>query len=414
MSLKERIIQIGKQARGASYRLAVLTEKDKNKALLAIAGSIESNRDSILKANRKDVDEWGQKIGTALTDRLTLNEKRISGMIKNLKDVASLRDPVGEVVERFVLKNGLEIKKVRVPLGVIGFIYEARPNVTIEAVSLCIKAGNAVILRGGKEALNSNKEIVRIINSSQNTLPEGSVQLIEDMTHESSQILMGMREYVDVLIPRGGEGLIKSVVENAKVPVIETGIGNCHVFVDESADLEMAKKITMNAKCQRPSVCNAAEKLLVHEKIAGKFLPEIAREFSKLDVEMRGDEKTRKIIDAKKAGEEDWYTEYLSLIIGIKVVKDVNEAIDHINKYGSKHSDSIITRNRENAQMFVKGVDSAAVYVNASTRLTDGSVFGMGGEVGISTQKLHARGPVGLRELTTTKFIGIGNGQIRE
>lgn len=407
----------GKLAKAASRRLAALSTSVKDRALLEIADALEERADYIINENKKDI-EAGRKNGLkeGLIDRLMLNGERIAGIAEGLRQIAALPDPIGEAVSRVKRPNGLKITKVRVPLGVIGIIYEARPNVTADAAGLCVKSGNAVILRGGKEAFNSNMAIVKVMQEAGYAagLPEGSINLVEDTTRESSTALMRLNEYLDVIIPRGGAGLIRAVVENATVPAIETGTGNCHVYVDESADLDMAKNIVINAKTQRPSVCNAEEKLLVHEAAAGEFLPIILKELEERGVEIVGDERCRALWpNAGAAEEEDWYTEYLDLKIGVKVVGSVDEAIAHINKYNSGHSEAIITNSYANAQKFLDEVDAAAVYVNASTRFTDGFEFGFGAEIGISTQKTHARGPMGLKELTSTKYIIEGNGQIR-
>ena len=382
-----------------------------------MADSLINNKKSILEANKKDLEKAVEN-GTskAMLDRLSLSEDRILDMANGLKQVKSLNDPIGEVLGMTVRPNGLKIGKQRVPLGVIGIIYEARPNVTSDAAALCLKSGNVTILRGGKEAINSNIAIVNALREGikLSGLPEDAVQLIEDTSRETSNEMMKLNEFIDVLIPRGGAGLIQAVVQNATVPVIETGTGNCHVYVDEYADLEMAKNIVINAKTSRPSVCNAEEKLLINEKIADKFLPIIVKALHENNVEIRGDKKSRAIIDnLKEATEEDWGKEYLDYVIGIKIVSDIDEAINHINKYGTGHSEAIITKDYNNSQKFLQRVDAAAVYVNASTRFTDGGEFGFGAEIGISTQKLHARGPMGLNELTTTKYIIYGNGQVR-
>lgn len=407
----------GKAAKNAAQILAATPEPEKNKALEKIADELCRRAQFILDENKKDVDA-GKKSGlnSGLIDRLTLTNERINAMAEGIRQIVMLSDPIGEVISETRRPNGLRIGQMRVPLGVIGIIYEARPNVTADAAALCIKAGNAVILRGGKEAINSNKAICAVMQSAALAagLPEGTISLIEDTTRESAVALMRLNEYLDVIIPRGGAGLIRSVVENATVPAIETGTGNCHVYVDESADLEMAKKIVINAKTSRPSVCNAEEKLLVHRSVAEKLLSELLPMLSEKGVLIVGDEEVCQIYPtAAAATEEDWATEYLSLKIGVKIVGSTAEAIRHINKYGSRHSEAIITNSYENSQRFLDEVDAAAVYVNASTRFTDGFEFGFGAEIGISTQKLHARGPMGLKALTTTKYIIRGNGQIR-
>lgn len=407
----------GQNAKEVSYELGVTSTKKKDDALLAMAEQLLNNKAEILKANKIDLDK-AEANGTskAMLDRLALNEDRIKGMADGLKQIVSLQDPVGEVLSMWQTPNGLQIGQKRVPLGVIGIIYEARPNVTCDAAGLCLKAGNAVILRGGSDAINSNKAIVKVLGDGLEKagISRNAVQLIEDTSREVATAMMKLNEYIDVLIPRGGAGLIQSVVKNATVPVIETGTGNCHVYVDESADFDMAKNIAVNAKASRPSVCNAAEKLLVNEKIAEEFLPIAVKGLREAGVTLKGDEKTQKIIDdIEKANEEDWSKEYLDYVMAVKIVKDVDEAIDHINKYGTGHSEVIVTESYKNSQKFLQKVDAAAVYVNASTRFTDGGEFGFGAEIGISTQKLHARGPMGLKELTTIKYIIYGNGQIR-
>ena len=411
-----KLILKGQRAKEASYELMNATTTQKNEALLKMAEKLLENKDNILRENKKDLEKAIEKGTTkAMLDRLKLDEKRLADMADGLRQVVSLADPVGEVTSMWRRPNGLQIGKQRVPMGVIGIIYEARPNVTCDAAGLCLKTGNAVILRGGSEAINSNMAIVKALveGIKEAGLPEYSLQLVEDTSREVATEMMRLNEYIDVLIPRGGAGLIQAVVKSATVPVIETGTGNCHVYVDCDADLEMAKNIVINAKTSRPAVCNAEEKLLVSEKVADKFIPMIINVLREKNVKVIGDEKVRNIIeDVEAATEEDWGKEYLDYIIGVKVVKDVDEAISHINKYGSGHSEAIITKSYDNSQRFLQRVDAAAVYVNASTRFTDGSEFGFGAEIGISTQKLHARGPMGLTELTTTKYIIYGNGQI--
>ncbi|AYO30107.1 glutamate-5-semialdehyde dehydrogenase [Biomaibacter acetigenes] len=410
------IQEIGKKAKEASRVLASLFADIKNRALSEMAASLMQAKEKILLANERDINAAREKgMSEALVDRLKLNESRIFSMVKGLKDLCDLPDPVGqgEVIKR---PNGLTIMRQHVPFGVIGIIYEARPNVTSDAAGLCLKAGSSVILRGGSEAINSNKAIVSALVSGavKAGIPEGAIQLIEDTGHESAIALMKMRQYVDLLIPRGGAGLIKTVVENSTVPVIETGVGNCHVYVDESADLEMAKNIIINAKTSRPSVCNAAETLLVHKSVAERFIPDALKALEEKGVELRGCIKTRQIFPGiKPASEEDWAAEYLDLILAVKVVDDIDEAIEHINRYGSSHSEAIVTKNYDSANKFLSRVDAACVYVNASTRFTDGGEFGFGAEIGISTQKLHARGPMGLKELTTVKYLILGDGQVR-
>lgn len=414
--MSELIIK-GQKAKEASYVLMNATTTEKNNALLKMAEVLLKSSKEILEANKKDLENAIEK-GTpkAMLDRLSLDESRINGMADGLKDVVSLPDPIGEVTGMWKRPNGLQIGKQRVPLGVIGIIYEARPNVTCDAAGLCLKSGNVVILRGGKEAINSNVAIVKALREGvkESGLPEDVIQLVENTDREVATEMMKLNQYIDVLIPRGGAGLIQSVVQNATVPVIETGTGNCHVYVDCDADLEMAKNIVINAKTSRPSVCNAEEKLLVNEKIAKEFLPIIFKALKEKDVEVRGDKKVLDILnEATEIQDDEWGKEYLDYIIGVKIVKDVDEAINHINKYGTGHSEAIITNSYENSQKFLQRVDAAAVYVNASTRFTDGSEFGFGAEIGISTQKLHARGPMGLDELTTNKYIIYGNGQVR-
>ena len=411
------LISLGKKAKEASYILGNLSSKDKNDALYAMADFLIENSKIIIEANKKDL-EISRIKGTSesMLDRLALNEARIEGMANGLRQVAALEDPVGEVLGMWTRPNGLQIGKKRVPMGVIGIIYEARPNVTSDAAGLCFKSGNAVILRGGSEAINSNKAIAEALREGLKSvgLVEDAVQLVEDTSREVATEMMKLNDYIDVLIPRGGAGLIKAVVNNATVPVIETGTGNCHIYVDEDCDFEMAKNIIINAKTSRPSVCNAAEKLLINEKIAGKFMPIIFEALRENNVEIRGDESLKALDDSViLASEEEWYNEYLDYTIGVKIIKDIDEAINHINKFGSGHSEAIVTKSYEASQIFLQKVNAAAVYVNASTRFTDGEEFGFGAEIGISTQKLHARGPMGLKELTTIKYIIFGNGQIR-
>lgn len=418
MGIKEEILQIAKEAKSASIVLANLSSRTKETALLQMAEALKVNKKRIKEENYKDIEKVKEKkFSRAFIDRLVLNEKRIENMIASLKEIASLEDPIGGIESMQKRPNGLLIGKMRVPLGVIGFIYESRPDVTVDASALCLKSGNALILRGGSEAINSNIILTKILNEvlREVHLPEGSLQLIKTTDRRAVMEMLKLDEYIDVIIPRGGESLIRTVVENSTIPVIKHYKGICHIYVDEETNLKMAKEIVFNAKVQRPGVCNAMETLLVHEKIAPNFLPSMIEKFQKAGVEIRGDEKTFNLIKGiKKATEEDWSTEYLDLILSIKIVKDINEAISHINKYGSHHSDAIITTNYEKSRKFLQEVDSAAVFVNASTRFTDGGEFGLGAEIGISTQKLHARGPMGAGELTCTKFIILGNGQIRE
>jgi len=406
------------RAKQAAAQLAYLSSQTKNQALLAMADQLIERQQFLLEANSADVKAaQEQKASEAMVDRLLLSEKRIDAMSEGLREVAQLPDPVGEIIAGWKRPNGLEIKKVRVPLGVVGIIYESRPDVTVDAAGLCLKAGNAVVLRGGSEAINSNIALAKIISraATQAGVPEGTIEIIETTDRAAAQQLMRLNSLVDVLIPRGGAGLIQSVIENATVPVIETGLGNCHIFVDASADLAMAEEIVINAKCQRPAVCNAVETLLVDESVASKFLPSMIKRLSSEGVEVRGCAKTARLISGvKEAAEEDWETEYLALILAVKVVADLKEAIAHITQYGTKHSEAIITQDYPNAQEFVERIDAAAVFVNASTRFTDGNQFGLGAEIGISTQKLHARGPMGLEELTSYKYVVAGSGQVRE
>lgn len=416
--MRESILEIARKAKEASPVLASLSSKEKDAFLLRLAEKLMEEKGRILEANALDLERAkASSMKQSLLDRLALNEKRIKDMARGLRDIAALPDPVGEVIDGTRRPNGLLVTRVRVPLGVVAIIYEARPNVTIDSVGLCVKSGNAVILRGSSSALSSNRALVRVVHDvlRECSLPEGCVGLVESESHEDVKFLLSLREYIDVAIPRGGAELIRTVVENARVPVIETGVGNCHVYVDETADLDMAERIVVNAKTQRPSVCNACETLLVHERIAPVFLPRIVSALQAKGVEVRGCERTRELLSGVvPASEEDWYTEYLDLIIAVRVVDSLDEAIRHINTYGSHHSDAIVTSDCSRAMEFLSKVDSAAVFVNASTRFTDGGEFGMGAEIGISTQKLHARGPMGLRELTTWKFVVYGSGQIRE
>lgn len=408
----------GQIARKAARALAITPTTIKNNALLAMADALEHNSDEILQANKLDLQQ-GEKNGLtkALLERLSLNPARIKDMADGIREIAALPDPIGEVTGISKRPNGLEVGRVRTPIGVIGIIYESRPNVTADAAALCIKAGNAVILRGGEEALNSNRLIAATIADAavKAGLAEGAIQLVDSEDREAAVYLMKMHDYLDVLIPRGGKGLKAAVMENATVPIIMTGMGNCHVYIDQYADLKKAAPIVMNAKVQRPSVCNAAEKLLVHEAVAEQFLPDMIKELRAAGVAVRGCERTSKIIpDVIPAVDADWDEEYLDLILAVKIVHNLDEAIDHINNHGTGHSEAIISESYTNVRQFMSAVDAAAVYANASTRFTDGNVFGFGAEIGISTQKLHARGPMGLPELTTTKFIIYGDGQIRQ
>lgn len=409
--------RMGEQAVKAKYALAGLTEGKKNEALFLAADMLKKRRDKILSANREDLEAGRQRgMSAGLLDRLTLNEARIGAMAEGLSQIAVLPDPVGEVLDTFTRPNGLVITKRRVPLGVIGIIYESRPNVTADAFGLCFKAGNAALLKGGKEALSSNRAIEAAIREAleEAGVTPDAIQLVKSSDRAVTNELMRLNRYVDVLIPRGGAGLIRAVVENSTVPVIETGTGNCHVYVDEDADLTMAVNIVKNAKTQRISVCNACESLVVHEKIAGTFLPMLASALQEKQVELRADEAAIRFLpDALPASEADFGTEYLDYILSVKTVGSVKEAIDHINRCSTGHSETIVTRDEAHAEAFLNGVDSACVYLNASTRFTDGFEFGFGAEIGISTQKLHARGPMGLKELTSYKYQIRGNGQIR-
>ena len=404
------------KAAKAKYKVQRLSEEEKNQALRAVADKLLKEKGTILSENEKDL-EAGRKKGMhpGLLDRLALTEDRIKGMAEGLLQIAELPDPIGELMETFERPNGLHIEKRRVPMGVIGIIYESRPNVTADAFGLCFKSGNAVILKGGSDAICSNKAITQVIRDALEEcgIVKEAISLIADTDRQVTLAFMKMKQYVDLLIPRGGAGLIRSVVENSTIPVIETGTGNCHIYVDEDADLAKAVPIIINAKTQRIGVCNACESLVIHEKIREAFLPELKKELDEKKVEIRGDEKTREVINCTPATEEDFATEYLDYILSVKTVKSVNEAIEHINRYSTRHSEAIITENSEHAGIFLKEVDAACVYVNASTRFTDGFEFGFGAEIGISTQKLHARGPMGLKELTSYKYEITGNGQIR-
>ncbi|SMB80309.1 glutamate-5-semialdehyde dehydrogenase [Desulfonispora thiosulfatigenes DSM 11270] len=416
--IAKELIEKGRLAKEAAYHLTLASSEQKNGALEKIAVKLLERKDEIIKANELDINDAKDKnMPVSLQDRLLLTSKRIEDMAEGLKQLISLPDPIGEIERMWKTTEGLEIGKMRVPLGVIGIIYEARPNVTVDAAGLCLKSGNAVILRGGSDAINSNKKIAQIIEEaiSDSELPAKSVQLIEDTSREVANQMLKLNEYLDVLIPRGGAGLIKNVVENATVPVIETGTGNCHLYVEQDANLEMAKNIVINAKTQRTGVCNAAESLLIHESIASSFLNLVGPELINLGVEIRGCEKCKQILsNSIIATEKDYATEFLDLIIAVKIVKDIDEALNHIRKFGTKHSEAIITNSYSKAKKFQRSVDAAAVYVNASTRFTDGFMFGFGAEIGISTQKLHARGPMGLKELTSFKYIINGEGQIRK
>mgnify|MGYP001851200614 FL=1 len=411
------LLEIGKKAREAEPVMRKLKTEDKNRLLLACAKALISDQEAILAENARDMEN-GRNNGMSqgLLDRLLLTPERMEGMAEGLRQLAALDDPIGEVLGMKKRPNGLLIGQMRVPLGVIGIIYEARPNVTADAFGLCFKTGNAVILKGGSDAIHSNKAIVDCLRKTlaSGGVTEDAIQLIEDTSRETTRDFMKMDRFVDVLIPRGGAGLIRSVVENSTIPVIETGTGNCHIFVDDSADIQMAVNIILNAKTQRVGVCNACESLVVHEKIRDRLLPELSRRLSEKHVEMRADSQALPYVEGGvPAAEEDWGKEYLDYILSIKTVASLDEAIAHINRYNTKHSEAIITSSYEHARRFLEEVDAAAVYVNASTRFTDGFEFGFGAEIGISTQKLHARGPMGLQALTTTKYIIYGDGQIR-
>jgi len=418
MGIKEETVEIAKKAKKVSRYLANLSSDEKNRTLEQMALGLEQNAHRIKKENTKDVEEAREKgLSSALIDRLTLNDKRIAALSASLRKIASLEDPIGKIESMWKRPNGLLIGKMIVPLGVIGIIYESRPNVTVDAAGLCFKAGNAVILRGGSEAIRSNCILVDILTEAleKTGVPPDSIQLIRTTSREAVLQMLKMDKYIDVIIPRGGESLIRTVAENSTIPVIKHYKGVCHIFVDREVDLDMAENICFNAKVQRPGVCNAMETLLVDKAIAESFLPGMIQRFREAKVEIRGDEKVRQIVpDVKPATEEDWFCEYLDLILSVRVVEGLEEAIEHINFYGSHHSDAIITSNYLKAKKFCREVDSAAVYVNASTRFTDGGEFGMGAEIGISTQKLHARGPMGVKELTSYKFIILGEGQIRK
>jgi glutamate-5-semialdehyde dehydrogenase len=408
-STQEKLLR----ARQAATKLALLSTKEKNTLLLAIADAIEADSKTILAANQQDVESSG--LEGAMRDRLLLTIVRIKDMAQGVRNVAALPDPIGETLAEWTRPNGLRIRKLRVPLGVVGIIYESRPNVTVDTAVLALKTGNAIVLRGGKEAARSNQRLVEILAAVPG-VPAGAIDLLDSSSRQSVTELIKARGLVDVIIPRGGAGLIAFVTENSAVPVIETGAGNCHIFVDESADFDMADAIVINAKTQRPSVCNSAEKLLVHERIATEYVPRIVKKLIDAGVEVRGDGKSRSLgagLNIASAAEQDWYEEYLRLCMAVRVIANVDEAIVHINRCSTKHSDSIVTRDEANARKFLRGVDSAAVYWNASTRFTDGAEFGFGAEMGISTQKLHCRGPFALAELTSSKYEIVGTGQVR-
>jgi glutamate-5-semialdehyde dehydrogenase len=401
------------RARAAAAKLALLSTMEKNAILLAIADAIETRAEEILAANRADIEDSG--LEGAMRDRLLLTRDRIAEMAQGVRNVTALADPIGETLAEWTRPNGLRIRKVRVSLGVVGIIYESRPNVTVDTAVLALKTGNAIVLRGGKEAAQTNRRLVDILTSVPG-VPDGAIELLDSNSRQSVQELIKARGLVDVIIPRGGAGLIAFVTENSSVPVIETGAGNCHIFVDESADFEMADRIVINSKTQRPSVCNAAEKLLVHQRIAAAYIPRIVKKLIDAGVEIRGDDQSRSLAHGESVGlaaEQDWGEEYLRLCIALRVVADVDEAIAHVNRYSTSHSESIVTSDETNARKFLRGVDSAAVYWNSSTRFTDGAEFGFGAEMGISTQKLHCRGPFALAELTSSKYEIVGTGQVR-
>lgn len=416
--LKKNIVAIARDAKKASFLMGQMSSAVKDKALLAMAGSLGKRKSAIFTANKRDVKAAkAKRLNSAFIDRLILNDKRIKAMAESLREVAAQHDPIGEVIKTWTRPNGLWIGKLRVPLGVVGIIYESRPNVTADCVGLCLKAGNSVILRGGSEAINSNIAIFDALNDAakKSGIPHGAINLIRTTDRKAVHALLTLSDYVDLIIPRGGESLIREVARRSRIPVLKHYKGVCHVYVDGDADLNMAEKICFNAKVQRPSVCNAMETLLVNEEIAVRFLPSMVKRYRDAGVEIRGCPMTRRIVKGIKAAtEKDWSTEYLDLVLSVKVVKDLNEAIEHINKYGTKLSDAIVTEDYHNAVKFLRKVDSASVYVNASTRFTDGGEFGFGAEIGISTDKFHARGPVGLEELTSYKYIIYGNGQVRE
>ncbi|MBI3010026.1 MAG: glutamate-5-semialdehyde dehydrogenase [Candidatus Omnitrophica bacterium] len=417
-ALKSSIVERVKKAKAASRLLALASRSQKDAALSAMANQLRQSRAGILHANAEDVKAARQgRLSEALIDRLTLTEKRFEEMIHSVEEVAKLADPIGEVIQSRKRPNGLEIRKVRVPLGVIGIIYESRPNVTSDCAALCLKSGNAVILRGGAESFRSNEAIALALRQGirATQLPEDIVTTVPTDERAAIDILLRLDSYIDVIIPRGGEALIRKIAETSRIPVIKHAKGVCHIYVDAAADLSMAKRIAFNAKCQRPATCNAMETLLVHQDIAAVFLPAMVRQFQEAKVEVRGCPVTQKLVSGVKAAtEEDWFAEYLDLILSIKVVSSLEEAVAHIGRYGSAHSDAIVTEDAASAQRFVQTVDSAAVYVNASTRFTDGYQFGLGAEIGISTDRLHARGPMGLEELTTYKYVVYGQGQLRE
>ena len=414
--MNQDLIAIGKRAQNAANKLALMNTATKNKALLQLADDLIKNKNQIIAANQQDLAA-ATRMPTKFTDRLMVNSQRIEDMANGLRTIADLNDPTSQIDKGWITKDGLQILQRRVPLGVIGIIFEARPNVTVDATGLTFKSGNAVILRGGKEAIQTNTALVKILRESLQSqhLPVDAVQLITDTSHAIADEMMNLTDYIDVLIPRGGRALIQRVVTTATVPVIETGAGNCHIYIDKDADLTMATNITVNAKVQRPSVCNAAEKLLIHRDIAAEFLPVIAKALMEHGVQLRGDEMACQLVSTiRPVTEEDWDTEYNDLIMAVKIVDSLDDAISHINHYSTHHSESIITNNITRGRYFQQAINSACVYVNASTRFTDGGEFGFGAEIGISTQKLHARGPMGLQQLTTIKYEITGNGQIRK
>lgn len=410
------VLELCTAAKAASREVSLLSTDKKNKILYDIADAIIANKDFLISENARDIAIAKENnMRESLIDRLTLTNSRIEAMAEGARQVAHLPDPIGTILSENIRPNGINIKKVRVPLGVIGIIFESRPNVTLDAAVLCLKSGNATVLRGGKEAIYSNMAITSVMRDvlSKNEISPDAICLIEDTTRASSNELMNMKGLIDVLIPRGGVGLIRAVVENAKVPVIETGAGNCHLYVDRAADLDMAASVLTNAKCSRPSVCNAVETALIHRDVAKEFLPKLAEALRPYNVEIRGDKETSAIIPCSPADESDWETEYNDFILAVRIVPDINAAIEHITKYNTMHSECIITDDDAAALHFTNSIDAAAVYVNASTRFTDGFEFGLGAEIGISTQKMHARGPMGLEELTSIKYLIKGNGQIR-
>ncbi len=418
MDIRAYVTEKATKAKTAARKLAVLSSSVKNAALIKMADELVARAPALLSANAKDLDEAKRRgLSKAMIDRLTLNSKRIKEMAAGLREVATLPDPVGEVIKMVRRPNGMQVGRVRVPIGVIGIVYESRPNVTADAASLCLKAGNAVVLRGGSEAIHSNAAIVKVLSEvgAAAGLPEGCVAFLDNPDRQAVMEMLKLDTLIDLIIPRGGEGLMKMVTENSRIPVIKHDKGLCHTYVDEGADLSMARAICFNAKVQRPGTCNAMETLLVHEKIATVFLPKMIQEFQKAGVEVRGCPKTRAIVPGiQEAKEEDWTTEYLDLILSVRVVKDMDEAMEHIARYGSQHSEAIITQDYDRSRRFLNEVDACAVFVNASTRLNDGYQFGLGAEIGISTSRIHARGPMGLEELTTTKYIVLGEGQLRE